>query len=436
MSRRSFTIFLVLGSFVCTSVVKSWQIEDDHVCQVFGNEVLCQSTTTSIRLPCIRECGRYKENCQSARVYGNDRQCRIQLKTITCDRVEGNIQQWTWNKWSTTSGGQVLSVNYMKKNASTALRVRWSGRIRGGYSSNYGSRFYFTFNGAPCSEPAGIEAVDWTGAGRNYIQHTEFEGLCNNIPAGRIQIGFNVGKLPGISWQPYLGWSLGNCKITAEEVDLGENKGTCPHHTVFNVKQHTFATADTASGIYSASAFSYTKLAPDTSLRVRWFGTLGVKSQSPAPGCLRFYFTFNGEECKAPTPIDGAIAWLTDPIIRTQTTHSIEGICQNLGQGDHAVALNVGQCLFGNLNQMDPDPRVNDVSRIIVEEVRLGKSQFAEQAVLLTCSFESSSICGFTQSTNDDFNWTRRSGGTSSSYTGPSSAYSGSYYMYIETSSP
>ncbi|XP_013388928.1 collagen triple helix repeat-containing protein 1 [Lingula anatina] len=267
----------------------------------------------------------------------------------------------------------------MKKNASTALRVRWSGSIRGGNSPNYGSRFYFTFNGAPCTWPAGIEAVDWTGANRDYYLHTEFEGLCNNIPAGPIQIGFNVGTLPGITRQPYLGWpTSGNPKITAEEVDLGENKGMCPHHTVFNVKQHTFATADTASGIYSASVFSYTKLAPDTSLRVRWFGALGAKSQSPAPGCLRFYFTFNGEECKAPTPIDGAIAWLTNPIIRTQTTHSIEGICQNLGQGDYAVALNVGQCLFGSLNQMDPDPRVNDVSRIIVEEVRLGKSQFAD----------------------------------------------------------
>ncbi|XP_013382774.1 cubilin-like [Lingula anatina] len=60
----------------------------------------------------------------------------------------------------------------------------------------------------------------------------------------------------------------------------------------------------------------------------------------------------------------------------------------------------------------------------------------SEQATLLTCSFESSSICGFTQSTSDDFNWSRDYGGTPSSSTGPSAAYSGSYYMYIETSSP
>lgn len=35
----------------------------------------------------------------------------------------------------------------------------------------------------------------------------------------------------------------------------------------------------------------------------------------------------------------------------------------------------------------------------------------------------------------DNFNWTRRSGSTSSSSTGPSSASQGYYYMYIETSS-
>ncbi len=40
------------------------------------------------------------------------------------------------------------------------------------------------------------------------------------------------------------------------------------------------------------------------------------------------------------------------------------------------------------------------------------------------------------QETNDNLNWSRRSGGTPSSYTGPPSAYEGSYYAYIEASSP
>jgi hypothetical protein len=50
-------------------------------------------------------------------------------------------------------------------------------------------------------------------------------------------------------------------------------------------------------------------------------------------------------------------------------------------------------------------------------------------------SFESG-IGAWTQSVADDFDWTRNSGGTGSSNTGPSSASAGSFYMYTEASSP
>ncbi|HHG85224.1 MAG TPA: T9SS type A sorting domain-containing protein, partial [Bacteroidetes bacterium] len=42
----------------------------------------------------------------------------------------------------------------------------------------------------------------------------------------------------------------------------------------------------------------------------------------------------------------------------------------------------------------------------------------------------------WTQGSGDDFDWTRNSGGTPSSNTGPSSAASGSFYMYTESSTP
>lgn len=48
-------------------------------------------------------------------------------------------------------------------------------------------------------------------------------------------------------------------------------------------------------------------------------------------------------------------------------------------------------------------------------------------------SFESS-IGAWTQSTADDINWTRDSGGTPSSNTGPSSGSNGAFYMYVEAS--
>lgn len=43
---------------------------------------------------------------------------------------------------------------------------------------------------------------------------------------------------------------------------------------------------------------------------------------------------------------------------------------------------------------------------------------------------------GWSQGTGDDFDWTRRSGSTPSSNTGPSAASQGSFYMYVEASAP
>lgn len=53
-----------------------------------------------------------------------------------------------------------------------------------------------------------------------------------------------------------------------------------------------------------------------------------------------------------------------------------------------------------------------------------------------SCTFETDAQCIFQDSTQDDFDWTRRTGSTPSSSTGPTSAASGSYYIYTETSSP
>ncbi|GJM31063.1 MAG: hypothetical protein DHS20C18_00640 [Saprospiraceae bacterium] len=52
-----------------------------------------------------------------------------------------------------------------------------------------------------------------------------------------------------------------------------------------------------------------------------------------------------------------------------------------------------------------------------------------------TEGFESG-IGAWTQATSDDFDWTRRTGSTPSSNTGPAAAASGSYYMFVEASSP
>ena len=51
------------------------------------------------------------------------------------------------------------------------------------------------------------------------------------------------------------------------------------------------------------------------------------------------------------------------------------------------------------------------------------------------CSFEIPDIwCGIMQSANDQFDWTWKQGPTQSDNTGPSSAFDGLYYIYVEVS--
>lgn len=52
------------------------------------------------------------------------------------------------------------------------------------------------------------------------------------------------------------------------------------------------------------------------------------------------------------------------------------------------------------------------------------------------CDFENRDLCGWVQSTSDNFDWTVKSGRTPSSRTGPSKAFMGQVYLYIEASSP
>ena len=54
-----------------------------------------------------------------------------------------------------------------------------------------------------------------------------------------------------------------------------------------------------------------------------------------------------------------------------------------------------------------------------------------------SCDFDAKSLCGITQSTADDFDWTLQAGPTPSGGTGPANgAHSGEYYIYTEASGP
>lgn len=61
---------------------------------------------------------------------------------------------------------------------------------------------------------------------------------------------------------------------------------------------------------------------------------------------------------------------------------------------------------------------------------------FTTQNINAICESFESGIGMFTQATNDDINWTRQSGPTPSTLTGPSAAFDGNWYMFVESSAP
>ncbi|KAK3732283.1 hypothetical protein QZH41_014417 [Actinostola sp. cb2023] len=69
------------------------------------------------------------------------------------------------------------------------------------------------------------------------------------------------------------------------------------------------------------------------------------------------------------------------------------------------------------------------IANFLIDSVAFCLSAFS-------CNFDPRDLCGFTQRSNDKFDWTRRRGSTPSQGTGPDGDHTGrGYYMYIEASS-
>lgn len=82
--------------------------------------------------------------------------------------------------------------------------------------------------------------------------------------------------------------------------------------------------------------------------------------------CMRWFFTFNDEECKAPAAVDAVVYQNIDANIHRSA--NIEGYCTGLAKGLVRVGLNVGRCK-GFDTEYNAYTGWNSVSRIIIEEV-------------------------------------------------------------------
>ena len=104
----------------------------------------------------------------------------------------------------------------------TALRVYWAGNLRLYNCHACCRRWYFTFNGAECSNPAAIDGVVYMvyGNSRKKDLHRprHIEGVCEKLHKGTVRVGFWVGNCRGYgSADAYTGWNSAS-RIYVEEI--------------------------------------------------------------------------------------------------------------------------------------------------------------------------------------------------------------------------
>ena len=82
-------------------------------------------------------------------------------------------------------------------------------------------RWYFTFNSKECSKPAPIDGIVYHGVDINIHRSTNIEGYCGGIPAGKVQVGFNVGDCTGSGANTGDAWTswYQTIRIIIEEVE-------------------------------------------------------------------------------------------------------------------------------------------------------------------------------------------------------------------------
>ena len=82
--------------------------------------------------------------------------------------------------------------------------------------------------------------------------------------------------------------------------------------------------------------------------------------------CNRWYFTFDGAECKKPATIEGVVYVESTQVNPLRHRH-IEGYCNQVPKGHVRVGFWIGKCVSERLG--DAVTGWNSMSRIVIEEV-------------------------------------------------------------------
>ena len=109
---------------------------------------------------------------------------------------------------------------------------------------------------------------------------------------------------------------------------------------------------------------SFNKTYDNTSLRVFYEGVFRSYGSNV---CNRWYFTFDGAECKKPATIEGAVYVDSTKEYSYRHRH-IEGYCNQVPKGHIRVGFWIGKCESGH-SLGDGHTGWQSMSRIVIEEV-------------------------------------------------------------------
>ena len=110
------------------------------------------------------------------------------------DIVKSNWKQCIWKRVDDKDSGLIQNCNFNKKYDNTSLRVFYEGTMRS-YGIFVCNRWYFTFDGAECTNPATIDGiVNGYSTKDNSYRHQHIEGYCNQVPKGIVRVGIWIGK--------------------------------------------------------------------------------------------------------------------------------------------------------------------------------------------------------------------------------------------------
>ncbi|XP_068717753.1 collagen triple helix repeat-containing protein 1-like [Montipora capricornis] len=133
------------------------------------------------------------------------------------------LKNWKECAWKNIHEGKdnglIKDCVFTKNFSDTALHVAWTGTLRVYGCTGCCKRWYFTFNGVECSAPLPIDGVVYLRlAGQDTHRVRHIEGHCNNIPKGKVRVGFWVGNCPGYgNADAHTGWNSVS-RIFVEEV--------------------------------------------------------------------------------------------------------------------------------------------------------------------------------------------------------------------------